>query len=62
MGTMHHHVAVATFMDVPSYVQKNAEAFARVKKFAEEKRDVALGVDYSSLLIGPVRGVMNGYM
>lgn len=58
MGTIHHHIAVAT---VGYNEDKAAEAFARVVEFAKAKDDFPLDIDFSTLLIGPVEGVMNSY-
>lgn len=58
MGTIHHHVAVAT---VGYSHEKAAEAFARVVAFAKTKEDFPLGIDFSDLLVGPVQGVINDY-
>lgn len=60
MGTMHHHIAVATtWRDNDPKVKA---AFERVKDFAKgfNKSDI-MGLGYETLLIGPLRGVMNGY-
>jgi hypothetical protein len=57
MGTIHHHVAVAT---VGWNYDKAAEAFARVIEFAKSKNEFLVS-NYESLLIGPVDGVMNSY-
>lgn len=57
MGTIHHHVAVATV----GYNHTRAqEAFDAVVEFAKSLND-PLTDNYESLLIGPVDGVMNSY-
>lgn len=62
MGTIQHHVAVATFSDTRYAVA--AEVFERIKRFARalSNADSPLYTPYENLLVGPVSGVMNGYI
>jgi hypothetical protein len=59
MGTIHHHVAVATTWNTGPEV---SEAFERVVEFAKSKREAALNTNFEKLLVGPLPGVMNGYV
>ena len=58
MGTIHHHIAVATTYSDDYRVQ---EAFYHVVEFAKSQSKVPLFEDFDKLLIGPVHGVMNSY-
>lgn len=60
MGVMHHHIAVATSWRDDDVQVK--QAWERVVSFAKEQADEVLGTDFTQLLIGPVPGVMNGYV